>query len=267
VLRVAAGAACPPLERALRSLEALGRADLPPSLRDRIAWPLMDGEVGPARYALEAKARGGHPAQMTSPLWHDCLEFLIALRRVSPGGFDGAERGATALADHVRAVTSHLDSGGRAALGRIERELDDRLGGVPLGWAHGDFTRNNLFVEAGRLRSVVDWECAAPDALPLLDLLDLTVQWDPRARGLARGRRLTEMLLPFARAGGDERVRRYCAVTGTPADPRTLAGLAVALWLARMARELAPPRDPSRTAAWMAENLQGPLAALDRGGW
>ena len=164
-------------------------------------------------------------------------------------------------------MAGHLDGGGRAALARVERELHDRLGRVPLGWAHGDFTRNNLFAEAGRLGSVVDWEWAAPDALPLLDLLELTVQWDPRARGLPRGRRLTDMLLPFARAGGDERVRRYCAVTGTPADPRTLAGLAVAQWLTRMARELAPPLDPSRTSAWVAENLRTPLAALDHGGW
>jgi aminoglycoside phosphotransferase (APT) family kinase protein len=267
MLRVAAGAARPPLEQALRSLAALGSADLPPSLRDRIAWPLVDGEVGRVRYALEAKARGRHPARMTSTLWHDCLEFLVALRRVSPGIVHGADPGATALADHVRAVASNLDNGGRAALGRIERELHNRLGGVPLGWSHGDFTRDNLFVEAGRLRSVVDWEWAAPNALPLLDLLELTGQWDRRAKELPRGRRLTDMLLPFARAGGDERVRRYCAVTGTPADPRTLAGLAVAQWLTRMARELAPPLDPSRTSAWVAENLQMPLAALDRGAW
>jgi hypothetical protein len=267
VLRVAAGAARPPLERALRSLAALGGADLPLALRERIPWPLVDGEVGCARYALEGKARGGHPAQMTSTLWHDCLEFLIDLRHVRPGGVDGADRGATALADHVRAVAGHLDSDGRAALARVECELQDRLDQVPLGWAHGDFTRNNLFVEAGRLRSVVDWEWAAPDALPLLDLLELTVQWDRRARELPRGRRLTDVLLPLARAGGDERVRRYCAVTGTPADPRTLAGLAVAQWLMRMARELAPPLDPSRTSAWVAENMRTPLAALDRGGW
>jgi aminoglycoside phosphotransferase (APT) family kinase protein len=267
MLRVAVGAARPPLERALRALAGLRGAGLPPTLRDRIAWPLTDGEVGPARYALEAKARGGHPVLMTSTLWHDCLEFLIALRQVSGDGAHRADRGATALARNVRPVASHLDSSGRAVLGRIERELQDRLGGVPLGWAHGDFTRHNLFVEAGHLRSVVDWEWAAPDSLPMLDLLELMGQWDPQARGLPRGRRLTEMLLPFARAGGDERVRRYCAITGTPADPRTLAGLAVAQWLTRMARELAPPCDPSRTPAWMAENLQRPLAVLDRGGW
>ena len=267
VLRVAAGAARPPLERALRSLAVLAAADLPPAFREQIPWPLVDGEVGCARYALEGKARGGHPAQMTAALWHDCLEFLIALRRVHPGGVQGADHGATTLADNVRAVAGHLDSGGRDALARVERELNDRLSRVPLGWAHGDFTRNNLFAEAGRLRSVVDWEWAAPDALPLLDLLELTVQWDPRARGLPRGRRLTDMLLPFARAGGDERVRRYCADTGTPADPRTLAGLAVAQWLTRVARELAPPLDPSRTSVWVAENLRTPLAALDRGGW
>ena len=267
VLRVAAGAARPPLERALRSLAALGGADLPVALQERIPWPLVDGEVGCARYALEGKARGSHPARMTAALWRDCLEFLIALRQVCPDGVRDADRGATALADHVRAVAGHLDGGGRAALARVERELHDRLGPVPLGWAHGDFTRNNLFAEAGRLRSVVDWEWAAPDALPLLDLLELTVQWDPRARRLPRGRRLTDMLLPFAHAGGDERVRRYCAVTGTPEDPRTLAGLAVAQWLTRMARELAPPLDPSRTSAWVAENLRTPLAALDHGAW
>jgi aminoglycoside phosphotransferase (APT) family kinase protein len=264
VLRVAGASARPPLERGLGALAALGSRELEPLLRDRIAWPLVEGEVGPVRYALERKAPGAHPDGVTPALWDDCLEFLAALHRVGPIPGRPEESSLSAMQMGASLAATHLDPVRCASLDRMVREIEDRLGGLDLGWSHGDFTRENLLVEGDRLRLVVDWDWASPNAWPLLDVLDLVVQ--SAARRSPGGRR-GELPLALARAGGDAVIRSYCAATGTPADPRMLEGLVVGHWLIRLSRHLRPRGGFWQSREWMDENLHGPLARLERDGW
>lgn len=267
ILRLAGGPARPPLEHALWCLKELAAADPPRLVRDRIAWPIADGEVGLARYVLEWKAPGAHPRRIPRQLWRECVDFLIglhSLRRPPQGERDG---GVAAVADRADAVSSHVDGPQRTALERIVGRLRADLAAAPIGWAHGDFWNENLLTRGGRFERVVDWDWAAPHSLPMFDLFDLTALGQRRTRDLRHGPRLLLVLWPLARAGGDERLRRYSDATETPADVRTLEALTVAYWLDRLARDLRPFHDHPRRPGWLAENVDAPLAALERAGW
>jgi hypothetical protein len=268
VLRLAARPARVQLDRGLAVLEKLAAARPDAPVRDRVAWPVAGGEVGPARWSLEHKAPGHHPRAMTARLWRDCHDFLVALHRLGAGDTTAEAAGlAELLRGQARNVGAHADAAGAAALERIASALLERLAAIPLGWAHGDFWAENLLVRRGRLHAVVDWDWARPHGLPVLDLMDLVALSRRRIRDVPPGRRLLETLWPPARAGGDERLRAYCAALGVPGDARTLEALAVAYWLDRTARDLRPFDDRAGRPAWLRSNIRAPLAALEAAGW
>jgi glycosyltransferase involved in cell wall biosynthesis len=265
VLRIAGKPARAQLDRSLDALARLARAGPEDSVRGRIPWPVAAGELGLARWSLEVKAPGRHPRWMTSGLWDECVEFLLSLH-----GLDAPRRSGDAgaeLAVAAQRVAPHAVPGRRATLERLLPQLGERLDGMPLGWSHGDFWNENLLVSGDRLVAVLDWDWGDPHGLPALDLMDLLALSSRRTRGLEPGQRLLAVLWPLARAGGDARVRAYCAGTGTPADRGTLEGLAVAYWLLRVARDLRPFTDRARRPPWIAANVHAPLLALERAGW
>jgi peptidoglycan/xylan/chitin deacetylase (PgdA/CDA1 family) len=262
-LWVVAGAADRQLNESVDAVRAIRGAKPPPMIRDRIIEPTAEGHAGLAHFRLEQKAPGRHPVWMTPRIWEDCLEFLVALHHLPAEAPDLELRpGRSDLGAAVELLGRHGGSEERRALERLEREIDDRVGDLPPCGGHGDFWNGNLIVQRGRLRAVLDWEWAAADALPLLDLMDLTALSGRRRRGLAPGPRVTEVLWPLAERGGDKRFRWYCLKTGTPWDVRTLEGLVMAYWLLRTVRIgwITPYRleDPG----WYRDNVLAPLAQL-----
>jgi aminoglycoside phosphotransferase (APT) family kinase protein len=262
-LRVAGEPSAHYIANSLHALRTLLGADPPNVLGDRLIEPLADGWVGPVRYSLEPKADGRHPRKMTSALWDDCMQFLIELHRLSSDPIAGESAAVIAGLDADLDTLRHV-------LGRTEdRALDDlratfsvRLDGLPLGWEHGDFWPRNMLSVGGRLRAVLDWDTSSAGSLPLLDLYDLiSLPASPR-RHVHVGARLTRVLLPLARTGGDERIRAYCSATGTPADPGTLTALAAAYWANRAARAIRDWPLRARLPDWVADNLQRPLREL-----
>ncbi|MDP8968645.1 MAG: aminoglycoside phosphotransferase family protein, partial [Actinomycetota bacterium] len=224
--------------------------------------PVAAGDVGGLRYALEPEAAGRHPRRMTAALWDDCLEFLVAL--LAAGGRPAPDAAAVRaiVDDDVRLVAPALEARGLDGLQRLAQALSERLAGVPLGWAHGDFWPENLLVRSQRLTAVIDWDDAAPARLPLLDLLDLRGVSDPATRRLMPGARLERVLLPLARRGGDDAIRRYCAATGIPLEPELLEALVLAWWLQRVAHDLRDCPDKLARPRWLEDNVAAPLAAL-----
>ena len=260
LLRVAGGPSRPLLERSLRNLNALRAAGPGSPVRELTVFPEADGETGMARWSLEPRVEGSTAAGMTPALWEECLQFLVALHGCRPpsdgtGGLPGARV-------EAEAIGAHLDGDARRTLEHLVAIVEERLDGIPLGFMHGDFWHENLLVRDGSLNGVVDWDWSSPDGFPLLDLFDLIVLADPKTRWAPPGPRSTEGVLPLARAGGDEQVRRYCAETGTPGDSATLEGLAVAYWISRAARDLRPYTDRAQRPVWMTANVYEPLALL-----
>jgi aminoglycoside phosphotransferase (APT) family kinase protein len=150
-----------------------------------------------------------------------------------------------------------------ARLQALGSRLDRLLEGVPLRWSHGDLWPQNLLVQHGRLTGVVDWDSAVRWSPPLWDLLALT---PPGARPAEPGPRTFRQLWPLLRPDQPQ-VHRYCAEIGLDADTPVLQALAVAYWLDRTKRDLAPFRWNSRRPGWTARNVLDPLAQLDTSGW
>jgi Phosphotransferase enzyme family len=261
-LWVAAGSAREEVERRTEAVRSILRGNSPPAVRDRVVEPIAEGRVGPADYVLEPKVAGRHPIRMTQPLWEDCLEFLTALHRLDAPGLRAGEPD---LAAGTEILSRHVGSEERRALERLRLEITERLHGLRLGGGHGDYWRENLIVRRGRLRAVLDWEWASVDSLPLLDLLDLIGHLGWRnMRAFDPGPTFTNVLWPLAKRGGDERVRDYCASTGTPSDLRTLEALTLAHWLLRTARFGSARVERLQSRDWMGNNVLGPLDQIRR---
>jgi hypothetical protein len=234
-------------------------------VRERLVVPLAQGNVGPLRYSLEPNARGGHPWRMSNELWSESLEFLVALFGLDLAGTQMPSD--PSLAAFGERMADYVSAEDRQALPSIVAGVEERLAGVRHGQSHGDFWSENFLVREGRLETVLDWEWAARDALPLLDLFDPIALSRRRVRDFTPGERFTEVLWPLVRAGGDERIHSYCRAVGMEPDLETLEGLAVAYWLNRVARQLHPLAVFPQRAGWAERNLHGPIQRLVAAGW
>ncbi len=264
-MRLAAGPALGPLSAAIVAVHAVAAAHPARAVLARVVVPRAHGSVGPLRYSLEPNATGSHPWRMTNDLWAQSLDFLVELFPLDLSGSEVPEE--RSFAQQAARMHGYIDSGERAAMESVASTLERRLAGVPRGLGHGDFWGQNLLVERGKLVTVLDWEWAARSALPVIDLFDMIALSRRRVRDFTPGERLTEVLLPLARAGGDDRVREYCRRLGVPADADTLEALAVAYWLNRVARQLAPLSVFPQREGWADRNLRGPIRALTAVGW
>lgn len=253
VLRVAAGAGRRYLARQHAALAELRALRPPPPVAARLPRPLASGDRGLGGWLLEDRLRGVVPAAVEGVLADDCVDFLVALHGCGRG-----DRGAS-LARSADVVNS-LSGAPRDGLRRLAERLDEELTGLPRGFAHGDFWRRNLLVDGGRLVGVVDWEHAGDGRLPLLDLLQL-VATHPRHDGRSPTSVVVGRLLPWARAGGDAMLRRYCARLGVDSAPAVLERLVLAFWLDRLASQLEKCGDPGGSPRWTADHVDPVLAA------
>lgn len=151
----------------------------------------------------------------------------------------------------------------RAALGTLGAHLARRLrgGSLPLGWAHGDFWAGNALVcrPGGPLSGIIDWDRAAPDDLPLQDLLHLLVYGRKVARGSELGEEVAALL-----AGGhwarheQELLDEGLACLGLPSlvAAGDLVGDAIRMyWLRQIAANLRRYPGRRRDRRWLAKNV------------
>ena len=173
-----------------------------------------------------------------------------------------AERSFAELRPRGWPTTSAPTTGRRSA--SIVAEVEQRLAACLAARATATSgARTSSWID-GKLDTVLDWEWAARDALPLIDLFDLIALSRRRVKDLTPGERFTEVLWPLVRAGGDERVQRVLP-QGSVCRPTssTLEALAVAYWLNRVARQLHPLAVFLQREGWAQRNLHGPI----RGSW
>jgi hypothetical protein len=254
VLRVAAGPGRRHLARHHAALAELRARQPPPLVATRLPRTLAGADRGLGAWLLEERLPGVVPAGVDGALVDELVDFLVALHRCGHGGHDTS---LTAAADVVNALSGRRRDG----LRRLAERLDDELAGLPRGFAHGDFWHRNLLLDGGRLAGVVDWEHAGDGRLPVLDLLQL-IATRPRDNGRGVTAALTGRLLPWARAGGDATVRRYCTRLGLDVTPPMLERLVVAFWLDQLARQLEKCGDRGGSPRWTVDNVDPVLAAL-----
>jgi aminoglycoside phosphotransferase (APT) family kinase protein len=261
VLRVSVGPARHHVDVQRSVLEALRDAEPPPSVAERIPWLRAAGETGLAVWSLERRLPGSTtPPRRPTAFVQDCLDFLVALFAATRDGAPAsAEENAAAIADALGPDDAH-------ALVPLGRRLDADLADLPRGLAHGDFAVGNLLLTGGRLSGVIDWERAGTGRLPLVDLFNFVLHEYWARAGGSLGAALVEWLVPWVRAGADERVRSYCDRLGLRLDGARLADVALAYWLERYAFQLAMYADRPQRRVWLEQNVLVVLRALSDGG-
>jgi hypothetical protein len=248
-LRVALGPARGQIDAATAALELLRTLSPPPEVSERVPWLLADGETGLVRWSLERRLAGTKPGPL--PL-ADCRAFLLALFHV---GGDASAHRPDQNADVVAAACPDIADPIRDVAARAE----ESTASLARGFGHGDFWSDNLLVENGRLTGVVDWDAAGPGRLPLLDLLHLRAN---ACRRRSLGVAIARDLLPWARRGGDDETRDFCAELGFATTPRLLEALVVAYWLDYVAYQLRLYADRSSRTQWLHANVVTVLDAL-----
>ena len=251
VLRIALGPARREMYLLREALDALRGASPAEVVAGRVPWMLDGGEAGLAEWTLERRLPGSEPpAELTEELLSDCVDFLAALFTAGNGSRTGPS-----LPQRAKIIAEACDRRGAETLERVARRLEEDLAAVPRGFVHGDFWIRNLLVEEGRLVGVVDWHGAAPGGLPLLDLFHLRLSSVFERTRQYLGTALVEHLVPWARAGGDEVARSYCAQIGLDPTAELLESLVVGYWLTRTARELEMYADRRQRPVWMRHNV------------
>jgi hypothetical protein len=265
---------------ALTSIPSLlGRAEAGTAAAALVPGLLASGEANGRAWLAE----GALPGQSGRSLIGDPDERGVLLRRVAGGiaAIHAASAVRAAVIDiqlstwvdrRVAIVRSILDAGRHppthaAALDQLGSELRSAVRGRKLsaGWIHGDLWPANVLVDqAGhQLTGLVDWDSAAPDELPLHDLLHLALTTRRLVERRALGELVGELLRDAAWTADDR------AVLGPGAEgsdgPAVFDGLdastALRLYWLR-AVEVNVDRRPAlaRQRAWVRANVVSVLA-------
>ena len=255
VLRVATGPGGRQIDAQTHALQALAAASPPGPVAQRVSRILGEGQMGITRWSLELRLLGvPAPHSLDGSLVASCVEFLVSLHGL--GGDADVDRGI----EQAQILESILPPDKRKRLSELARRVDEALGEMPRGFAHGDFCTNNLLVHEGRLAGVVDWEAASCSCPPMFDLLHLLAT--RRANVYRWGPAIIGYLLPLMRRRGDAVIRDYLERLGLDPDPPQLEALVAAYWLARASYQIEMYLDRGRDQVWIERNVTRVLETL-----
>jgi hypothetical protein len=151
-----------------------------------------------------------------------------------------------------------------AALDRLERELRGTFVGrlVHVSWIHGDFWAGNVLLGTdAAVSGIVDWDLAAPDELPLHDLLQLVISGAARPASGELGAVVRARLTPAGWTDIERRLlERVDDSFWNPFDTRR--GALLLYWLRFVTTYLTKQPAAATSAWWMAENVRTVLEAL-----
>jgi aminoglycoside phosphotransferase len=164
------------------------------------------------------------------------------------------------------AIAADLDAFGRAhgwsaeerqGLGRASSALDRLSGtGLPVAFEHGDLSHPNLILQDTGALSVVDWELAAPQGLPMADAF-AAFAYIATARDQARDSVGAVRAYDRAVLAKDGWARGHLLeeARGAGLDDQAVADLEVLCWTRSLARSLARVSTPETQAAVSAETV------------
>jgi hypothetical protein len=263
VVRVAVGQGRRRIEMLRSGLQRLAAGKPPPIVADTVPWILAEGRLDLADWTVERRLTGtSAPTRLTQSLLDSCVDFLVALHRC---GSDSARPSIIDDSEVVAAVCPRPAHGD--VIRELGRRLQARLADLPRGFGHGDFWTPNLLVRDGRLSGVIDWDAAAPDRLPAIDLLHLLFSARRQRTREYIGVGLVGHHLPWARAGGSRVLHSYCGKLGLELDREQLEALVLAYWLDRVSFELRMFADRTKRPVWMRNNILSVLESVPAGAW
>jgi aminoglycoside phosphotransferase (APT) family kinase protein len=167
----------------------------------------------------------------------------------------------------VRHVTATLPraAGNARASERLAAELRAALAGRTLSvcTVHGDFTPRNILVspDGATLTGIVDWELAAQDDLPLLDLLLLLLSVRMVVHRCELGT-IVRALLDGAEWLHHERALVEAAELALPGDAIGMRALVLLCWLRYVAASLRKSQYFAGHKLWMMTNVEAVLQSV-----
>jgi aminoglycoside phosphotransferase (APT) family kinase protein len=167
----------------------------------------------------------------------------------------------------VRHVTATLPraAGNERAIERLATELHDALAGRTLSvcTVHGDFHPGNILVtpDGATLTGIVDWELAAHEDLPLLDLL-LLLLWVRMVVHRCELGNIVRALLDGAKWTRHERALVEAAEVALPGDAVGMRALVLLCWLRHVDASLRKSQYCAGDKLWMMTNIEAVLQSV-----
>ena len=151
------------------------------------------------------------------------------------------------------------------SLDRLEQELLNAVVGrrLAVGWVHGDFTPGNILTSADgkTLTGVVDWELAAPNDLPQLDVILLLLAIRLEVESAELGRVVTE-LLAVNRWSAHEADLLASACGELPGEELSLRTLVLLCWLRHVSATITKSERWGKHWLWVRNNIDRVLLYL-----
>jgi hypothetical protein len=151
------------------------------------------------------------------------------------------------------------------ALNKLENELcgalSERL--LPVCWIHGDFTPSNILVSRNgqRVTGIVDWELAASNEWPQLDVIWLLIT----TRMIVRKRELGDIVREILEGSlwdSLEDSLLNAARLNVPGDNVDLRTSVLLCWLKHITCNLNKSSRYARHRLWIAKNIEGVLWSI-----
>ncbi|QRP47877.1 aminoglycoside phosphotransferase family protein [Amycolatopsis sp. FDAARGOS 1241] len=142
----------------------------------------------------------------------------------------------------------------------LSADLRDRR--LPVGWVHGDFSPDNVLLDADdRVTGIVDWGQATSAGLVAVDVAGLVLATDVAATGRELGAVIATWLAPGSEPALADVLHKRSTLGGDPVPVRTLVLLG---WLHMVSANLAKSSRYSANPIWLRRNLVAVLRALRR---
>jgi aminoglycoside phosphotransferase (APT) family kinase protein len=161
--------------------------------------------------------------------------------------------------------TNANSAGAEPALDRLAVELQSALAGrtLAVSWVHGDFAPGNILVtpDGATVTGIVDWELAAPDGLPQLDLVQLWLS----TRMVVHQRELGDVvqeLLDGADWLPHERALLEAAQSALPGEALRKRELVLLCWLRHITANLTKSTRYAGHWLWRSKNIEAVLRYL-----
>ncbi|MEV6902816.1 phosphotransferase [Amycolatopsis sp. NPDC051372] len=165
----------------------------------------------------------------------------------------------TAPAELVRAaVAKRAGSAVDQLVAELSAGLRDRR--LPVGWIHGDFSADNVLIDADdQVTGVVDWGQATSAGLVAVDVAGLVLATATAASGRELGAVVCTWLAPGAAPALAEVLHQRSTLGGDPVPVRTLVLLG---WLHMVSANLAKSSRYGANPIWLRRNVVAVLRTI-----
>jgi O-antigen/teichoic acid export membrane protein/aminoglycoside phosphotransferase (APT) family kinase protein len=231
---------------------------------------LGSGEVNGISYLVETRIPGRDartlvtdPATAT-PFVDTALATIAELHRATahPVPLDGAvfERCVEAPASIVRqAIASRETADLDRLVGSLERDLRGRR--LPIGWTHGDYSPDNILVDAdARVTGIVDWGQAVEDGPTAVDVASLLLTVEAERGGRELGAIVLAWLADDTAPAAHLVAATQRALGGDDVDGRALLLLG---WLHMVAANLAKSTRYGANPLWLNRNVRAVVRSAE----